>query len=74
MATEDPKTQTTEPTEGEDPEAGFWKKFDERLSAGVGAAIDSKLKEFRETSNSRTGRKTLPGFIADFMFGPEKKS
>jgi hypothetical protein len=70
----DPKTQNDPPADPPaepDEETTFWAKFDERLKAGVGGAIDEKLKEFRENSNSRTGRKTLPGFIADFMFGQE---
>lgn len=50
-------------------EKAFWDKLDEKIQTGVGAAIESKLKEFRESSNSRTGRSTLPGFVADFMFG-----
>jgi hypothetical protein len=62
-------TEGTATEETPDAEATFWARFDERLKAGVGSAIDEKLKEFRESSNSRTGRSTFPGFVADFMFG-----
>lgn len=66
--------EKTDPPEETAPESNpeedaFWTRLDERIKTGVGAAIDGKLKEFRENSNSRTGRNTLPGFISDFMFG-----
>lgn len=54
------------------PEESFWKKFDERIDA----AIDRKVDAYRKkagTGNSRTGRTTLPGILADLVFGPASK-
>lgn len=75
MANDPKEPAQTDPPADPSPEDSFWAKFDEKLNAGIGAAIDAKLKEFRDNSNSRTGRQTLPGFVADFMFGkaPDKK-
>lgn len=71
MANDPPKTDPPADPPADDAEASFWAKFDEKLNAGIGAAIDKKLSEFRENSNSRTGRSTVPGLIADFMFGKD---
>lgn len=57
---------------GENPEESFWKKFDERIDA----AIDRKVADYRKkagTGTSRTGRTTLPGILADLVFGPASK-
>jgi len=71
-------TENQDPPEGTEPandegaqaEAKFWEKFDSRLDS----FFDRKLKQARDSSASRgKGRTTLPGILADFMFGPEKK-
>ena len=54
------------------PEESFWKKFDERIDA----AIDRKVADYRKkagTGTSRSGRTTLPGILADLVFGPAPK-
>lgn len=70
MTTPKQNEQADPPEGGEDPEAGFWKKFDERIDEGVKRAIDTHLKP----GTSRTGRTTLPGFFADIFYGkaPQK--
>lgn len=56
---------------GEDAETGFWEKLagviDERIDEGVERA----LKKHAKIGTSRTGTKTpsVPGIIADIMFG-----
>jgi hypothetical protein len=71
----DPKaTPETDPKTAEpDAEESFWAKLDEKVKASVNGAIDEKLEAVRQTSASRgTGRRTLPGLIADFVFPPDK--
>jgi len=65
--TDPPKTDDTN-----DPETDFWKKFDERIDAGVKRNLESYQKS-RSPGSSRTGRATLPGILADFVFGPATK-
>lgn len=57
-------------------EKAFWSKLgkliDDRVDAGIGRAIE----KYRVTGSSRNGgRTTLPGIMADLMFGkpPAKK-
>lgn len=66
---QDPKTQDPpkEPTP-EEAEEAFWSKFDARLNNW----FDNKVKEYRGTSAARTGRSTLPGIMADIVFGAKK--
>lgn len=60
-------------TEPSDEEKAYWEKF----SGVLDSWWDNKIKTYREerpTGTSRTGNKrvTLPGLIADIVFGPEK--
>jgi hypothetical protein len=69
-----PDKQDPEPTPTPDPnpdelEAKYWATFESKLNGW----FDGKIKELRDTSTSRTGRTTLPGFMANLIFGPEKK-
>lgn len=72
MTDKQTENENPEGTEGgeDDRESAFWKRFDERLDAGVKRAIDTHLKP----GGQRTGRTTLPGVIADMFFGkaPQK--
>lgn len=59
--------------ESSDEEKAYWEKF----SGVLDSWWDGKIKAYREergTGTSRTGNKrvTLPGLIADIVFGPEK--
>jgi hypothetical protein len=71
----DPKTDPPAATPPADPpederETAYWKKFDERVSS----AVDKKLGELRDSarqSQQRTGRKTIPGMLADLVWGPD---
>lgn len=78
--------ETTEPQTPETPEspepdaaaaeAAYWKKMGETIDASVTKVVDEKLKSFlkgREGSRSEKGRTTIPGLLADFMYGPTKQ-
>jgi hypothetical protein len=78
MADPTPTPPNPEPTSNPEPaqtEEAFWKKLDERVKANLDSFYKDKLKDFQKNSSSRTGqgRTTLPGIIANIMFGPEKK-
>lgn len=64
-----PANPPAEPTP-EEAEEAYWKKFESRLDTW----FDAKVEKYRGTSSSRTGRTTLPGILADLVFGQEKKS
>jgi hypothetical protein len=53
---------------GDDAEAGFWAKFDSRIDEG----IERNLRKHSVTGTQRTGRSTLPGMLANIMFGTDK--
>lgn len=55
-----------------DPEESFWKKFDERIDGAIKRNVENYRKQAR-TGTSRSGRTTLPGILADFVFGPAPK-
>ena len=57
---------------GPDPEESFWKKLDERIDEGIKRNVESYRKNAR-SGTSRTGRTTLPGILADLVFGPAAK-
>jgi hypothetical protein len=68
---EDPKNQSQDPPKeptAEEQEEIFWTKFENRLDGW----FDKKVTKYRETATSRTGRTTLPGIMANLIFGPEK--
>lgn len=72
---QDPKdnqTTTTEGGDGNPEEEAFWKKFDERIDSGIKRNIDAYRKN-APTGTSRTGRTTLPGILANLVFGPAPK-
>ena len=69
---DDDKTKTDPPanddnkTDDQKAEESFWQKFDARLDEGV----DRAIKKHVGNRDSRTGgRVTVPGLIADLMFG-----
>lgn len=67
----DSKQTEPENPEGTDDkaEATFWAKLDERIDA----AIDRGVQKYARPGTSRNGgRTTLPGILANIMFGPEK--
>lgn len=47
-------------------EKSFWEKLDARIDAGVDRAIE---KHVRNRDSRNGGRPTLPGMLADMMFG-----
>lgn len=58
----------------EDQEKAYWDKFGAEFDNRLNAWFDKKREEFRGPSTSRSGgRTTLPGILADLIFGPEKK-
>jgi hypothetical protein len=72
-----PDPQTPPPPDPtEDAEKAFWEKF----TGTMDSWWDNKMKSYQDqrppntTGTSRTGgkRTTLPGLIADMVFGPEK--
>lgn len=74
-----PDKETTEPPQGDqEPASGdnaevekFWARLDERVDAGIERAL-KKYRSQAPVGNSRTGRATLPGILADLVFGPPK--
>lgn len=58
-----------EPTP-EETEAAFWSKHKESTLGILDEWFEKKKEELRSTGTSRgSGRATLPGIIADIMFG-----
>jgi hypothetical protein len=57
------------------PEDGFWKKLADTIDERIDAGIERGLKKHRPTGSQRTeGRTTIPGVIADIMFGKQRQS
>ena len=59
-------------------EKAFWDKLGTTIEQRVDAVVEKRLKGLRpagdSTGNQRgKGRTTLPGILADLVFGPEKK-
>lgn len=72
---DNPNPPAPEPSPEPTPEqqtAAFWASSKEHLSGIMDEWFDKKVKDMRATSPSRTGRTTLPGILADIMFGPKK--
>lgn len=62
--------------EGSEPDQAeaFWGEHKTRTRGILDEWFEDKKKELREMGTSRTGgRTTLPGLLANIMFGPEKK-
>lgn len=68
----DPKTDPPTPTEPtqDDQEEAFWTKFEGKMDSW----FDKKVEKYRGTSTTRTGRTTLPGIMANMIFGPDKEN
>lgn len=70
-------TQDPAPAEDQGNEKAFWDRLGQVIETRVDAVVEKRLKGMRDnsTGTSRTGAKraTLPGMIADLVFGPEKK-
>lgn len=60
-----------EPTP-EQAEAAFWAKHKEHTTGVLDEWFEKKKTEFQSRGTGRTGRATLPGILADIMFGPAK--
>lgn len=81
-------SQQTEPTQqepqepqgqpspqGDDPEKGFWERLEKTVEAVTDRVVDKKVKAIRDNATGTqrgNGRNTLPKFMADIIFGPEK--
>lgn len=50
----------------------FWATSKPHLTSIMDTWFDEKIKSLRQTSSSRTGRTTLPGILADIMFGADR--
>jgi hypothetical protein len=72
----DPEPQNQNSGGGDStPEDGFWKKLADTIDERIDAGIERGLKKHRPTGAQRTeGRTTIPGVIADIMFGKQKQS
>jgi hypothetical protein len=69
MATDSkPTDPPADPPANDDPEAGFWAKLDERIDAGISRGIEKHVKPGTSRNGGRT---TLPGVLADLMFGKQ---
>lgn len=78
MATDSSSQQPPATDGGQDPAADqaaqFWAEHKTRTVAILDEWFEAKVKKYQGTGTSRTGgRMSLPGLIADLMFGPEKK-
>ena len=65
-------------TSQDDHEKAFWDRLGSTIEQRVDAVVEKRLKGLRpesgSTGNQRgKGRTTLPGILADLVFGPEKK-
>lgn len=65
----DPTPPATDPNP-EDAEKAYWERFTGTLDSW----FDAKIKTLREegVGTGRAGRNSLPAFMANLMFGPEK--
>jgi hypothetical protein len=68
----------TEPTtnpesNSDDSEKKFWDEFDKRVKGHLNQFFEDKKAELTRPSAGRNGRTSLPGALANIMFGPEKK-
>jgi hypothetical protein len=73
-ATQDPNPPPPEPEKTpEQAEAEFWGKHKEHTLGVLDEWFEKKKTEFQGRSTGRTGRATLPGILADIMFGPAKE-
>ena len=72
MADKQEPDPTPDPTPEQSEEA-FWKKHEERTLGVLDAWFEKKREEFKGRNTGRTGRTTLPGMLADIMFGPAKE-
>lgn len=61
---------TTEPT-GEDAEKHFWEVHAEKTRGILDKWFEDKKTELSKSRGP--GRTTLPGILADLVFGPDKK-
>lgn len=70
-ASED-QENTSDPAKDEE---AFWAKHKEHTVGILDEWFEKKKDELRKAGTSRTGsgRTTLPGILANFMYGPEKK-
>jgi len=57
----------------EQAEAEFWGKHKEHTLGVLDEWFEKKKTELQSRSTGRTGRTTLPGLLADIMFGPAKE-
>jgi hypothetical protein len=68
----EPQADPPDSNTGEgDKEAAFWKRLDERIDEG----IERGVKKFVRPGNSRNGGQgstSLPGVLADLIFGKSK--
>jgi hypothetical protein len=68
----------TDPGTQADPQEAFWKQLDTHLDSWLerkSKEADEQRKRENPAGTSRTGTKrpTLPGIIADIVFGPPKE-
>ena len=65
------KPEDTDPAVDEE---AFWSKHKEHMTGILDEWFEKKKGELRQAGTSRSGgRTTLPGMLANIMFGPEKK-
>lgn len=67
----DQKDQQTD-APNDDKETGFWTKLQEVVRGEVKAEFEDRVKNSKPVGTSRTGRKTIPDFLADIMWPGEK--
>lgn len=76
MAAKDQETQETEETqETQEPDQeAFWTRLRDETAKVVDARLAERDKK-RTEGNRRSAQKrtTVPGILADLMFGPDKK-
>lgn len=72
--TQSQETQSQSQSGTDESAATFWKEHETRTRKILDSWLEDKTKEHKSAGTSRTGgRPTLPGIIADMMFGKENK-
>jgi len=74
MPDQDPQNPPQDPPKTDETAEAFWKTHKEKTTAILDEWFDKKVEKYKGQGTSRTGgRATLPGIIADIMFGKAEK-
>lgn len=72
MTDSETKDQDKTETGSDDKETGFWDQLKAVVRGEVKAEFEERIKSSKPVGTSRTGRSTIPDFLANLMW-PEGK-